>query len=91
MPHAADPDPPARAKATWSETALARELALPDGRALVAWRNAGEEPVTFGDLATDGEVARVVLGPDGDVGTRFMYGGGDAVAYRGTALPVSNE
>jgi len=77
-----EPEPPLTARALESADALGCELALADGRAVAVWRRFGDAPVELGDLATDGEVACVVVGPDNKVRETFVYQGA-SVTYRG--------
>ena len=68
-----------------SADALGCELELPEGQAIVVWRKAGDAAVSLADLATDGEVACVVLGAEGQVVRAFMSGG-LWVRYKGQAV-----
>ncbi len=77
-----DPEPPLPATAMTSPAALGCTVELPAGRAIVVWRRSGDQPVSYGDLTTDGEVACVVLDAQGEVCSSFVHRG-QYVTYKG--------
>jgi len=78
------PEPPLGAQGLESDDALGCELELKSGQAVVVWRKPGSGPVALGEVTTDGEVACVVLSPDGKPRETFVHGG-TSVKYRGKA------
>lgn len=80
-----EPPAPLPARAVTSADALACELDLPGGRAVVVWRRSGQEPISFAGLETDGEAACAVLDDDGKVRRTFVHGG-RRVVYEGNRL-----